>query len=72
MSPGEALVASGEGGINVDGFLKKFLRESVIVRIKLVHVPLTALKRSPGVKIARWLPHGSSHLGIGDRRGDGN
>src|SRR5882762_8269000 len=66
----EALVAPGEGWIEINRGLKKSLRQRVILGVQLAEMPQAALISSPGVGAFGWLAHRPPLFGIGDGRGD--
>ena len=70
LSGSEALVASGKARIEINGLLKKFLRERVVISVGFSEMPQPTLVGSPGVEAAGRLAHRALLLGLGDGRSD--
>ena len=52
VSHREARVASGEGGIDINGLLKEPLRENVVVRSDFGEMPQAPLIGGPRIEVA--------------------
>ena len=68
---GKPDISSDKHRIEIDGALKEFFSESVILNAGLAEMPHPSLVRAPGIEICRRLAYRPLPFGVGDDRRNG-